>query len=79
VEVPLWSAVRALEEQTVLAKRIAERARKSNHEHAVRVFEKRAQESEGHGSLIRELLLGRGKGDNRRASIGKIKLTKGLR
>jgi hypothetical protein len=47
----------------VLAKRIAERARKTNHEHTVRIFEKRAQESEAHGSMIRELLLGRGKGD----------------
>jgi len=63
LEVALWSAVRALEEQTVLAKRIAERARKYNHTHAIRVFEKRARESEAHGSMIRELLLRRGKAE----------------
>jgi hypothetical protein len=30
LEVALWSAVRALEEQMILAKRIVERARKAN-------------------------------------------------
>lgn len=57
LEVALWSAVRALEEQTVLARRIVERARKGNHERAARLFERRAHEAEEHGSVIRQLLL----------------------
>jgi two-component system, chemotaxis family, protein-glutamate methylesterase/glutaminase len=57
LEIALWSAVRALEEQMILAKRISERARKANHTHAVQVFERRAQEAEEHSAAIRRLLL----------------------
>ena len=63
LEVALWSAVRALEEQMVLAKRIVERARKANQMRAARTFEKRAQEAEEHSSMIRQLLLSAEKGD----------------
>lgn len=57
LEVALWSAVRALEEQMILAKRIVERARKSNHERAVTIFERRAREAEEHSSMLRQVLL----------------------
>jgi two-component system, chemotaxis family, protein-glutamate methylesterase/glutaminase len=57
LEVALWSAVRALEEQMILAKRIIERARRANQTRAVRMFERRAQEAEEHSSAIRQLLL----------------------
>lgn len=63
LEVALWSAVRALEEQMLLAKRIVERARKANHARAVIMFEKRAREAEEHSSVIRQLLLRGEKGD----------------
>lgn len=63
LEMALWSAVRALEEQMVLAQRIVERARKANHMRAARTFEKRAQEAEEHSSMIRQLLLSAEKGD----------------
>ena len=63
LEVALWSAVRALEEQMMLARRIVERARRTNHLRAVHVFERRAQEAEVHSSAIRELLLSGQKGD----------------
>lgn len=63
LEVALWSAVRALEEQMVLAKRIVERARKANHARAAAMFAKRAQEAEEHSSIIRQLLLSGEKGD----------------
>src|SRR5690349_969853 len=63
LEVALWSAVRALEEQMMLARRIVDRARKSNHTRAVKAFERRAQEAEEHSSVIRELLLRGKKGD----------------
>ena len=63
LEVALWSAVRALEEQMILAKRIVERARRSNHTRAMLTFEKRAREAEAHSSAIRQLLLSERKGD----------------
>lgn len=63
LEVALWSAVRALEEQIVLAKRIVERARKSNQYRAARMFELRAREAEEHSSVIRQLLLSENKDD----------------
>jgi len=63
LEVALWSAVRALEEQMMLARRIAERARRSNHERAAITFARRAREAEEHSSVIRELLLSGQKGD----------------
>ena len=63
LEEALWSAVRALEEQMVLANRIVERARKANQMRAARTFEKRAKEAEEHSGLIRQLLLSAEKGD----------------
>ena len=62
LEVALWS-VRALEEQMILAKRIVERSRKSKHDRAAQMFEKRAREAEEHSSVIRKLLLSAEKGD----------------
>jgi len=63
LEVALWSAVRALEEQMILAKRIIERARKANQSRAAKIFEKRVAQAEAHSSAIRQLLLGGAKGD----------------
>ena len=63
LETALWSAVRALEEQLVLARRIVERARRSNHWRAVEIFEARAREAEQHSATLRQLLLGDRKGD----------------
>lgn len=63
LEVALWSAVRALEEQTILARRIVERARKSNQLRAARLFESRAERAEANSSVIRKLLLGDEKGN----------------
>ena len=57
LETALWSAVRALEEQMLLARRIVERARRANHTRAASLFEKRAGEAEAHCSAIRQLLL----------------------
>jgi two-component system, chemotaxis family, protein-glutamate methylesterase/glutaminase len=58
LEVALWSAVRALEEQMLLARRIVDRARQTNHTSSVKAFEKRAREAEANSSVIRKLLLG---------------------
>jgi two-component system chemotaxis response regulator CheB len=63
LEEALWSAVRALEEQMVLAKRIVDRARRSNQLRAAQTFERRARKAEEHSSVIRQLLLQDEKGD----------------
>ncbi|HEX7330169.1 MAG TPA: chemotaxis protein CheB [Pyrinomonadaceae bacterium] len=63
LEGALWSAVRALEEQMMLARRIVERARKTNQLRAARTFEQRAKEAEKHSSVIRQLLLTEKKDD----------------
>ena len=63
LEIALWSAVRALEEQMILCRRIVERANKSNRARAARIFEKRAREAEAHSSVLRQLLLSEEKGD----------------
>ena len=63
LEVALWSAVRALEEQMMLAKRIVERARAANFTRAVQLFERRAEQAETHSSTIRQLLLSGRKAD----------------
>ena len=57
LEVALWSAVRALEEQMILANRIVERARRANQMRVAMLFEKRAREAEKHSSYLRTLLL----------------------
>lgn len=63
LEMALWSAVRALEEQMVLAKRVMERARRANQTRTADTFERRAQEAEQHSGMIRQLLLSGEKGD----------------
>ena len=63
LEVALWSAVRALEEQMMPAKRIVDRARRANNFPTVHTFERRVQEAERHSSAIRQLLLSGQKGD----------------
>jgi two-component system, chemotaxis family, protein-glutamate methylesterase/glutaminase len=63
IEAALWSAVRALEEQIILARRIVERARKADHPRAASVFERRAEEAEKNSDIIRQLLLGDEKGN----------------
>ena len=63
LEVALWSAVRALEEQMILANRIVQRARKASHNRTAEMFETRAREAEANSAVIRQLLLGDEKGD----------------
>jgi len=48
LEEALWSAVRALEERMILARRIVERARRANQMRAVQTFERRVREAEEH-------------------------------
>ena len=62
LEVALWSAVRALEEQMMLARRLMDRALSTNQKRSAQTFEERAREAERNSSVIRELLLGDEKG-----------------
>jgi two-component system chemotaxis response regulator CheB len=57
LEAALWSALRALEEQASLAKRMMERAEKRGHEHAVAAFGEQAQDALANAAVIRELLM----------------------
>jgi two-component system chemotaxis response regulator CheB len=59
LEAALWSALRALEEQAALARRMAERAGKRGSTSAVEVFERQAREATTHAELIRRVLLHR--------------------
>ena len=70
LEMALWSAVRALEEQMILARRIVDRARKANNRRAAESFEKRALEAEKNSAAIRRLLLGNDNGGIARPVIG---------
>ena len=63
LEQALWSAVRALEEQMMLSRRIFERARRNNQTHVAMTFEKRAREAEEYTSVLRQLLLHEERGD----------------
>jgi two-component system chemotaxis response regulator CheB len=63
LEAALWSAVRALEERMILARRIVERARRSNQMRAAQIFERRVREAEEQSAAIRQLLLSSEKDD----------------
>jgi two-component system chemotaxis response regulator CheB len=71
LEMALWTALRALEEQTTLASRLAERARERGHTRAEATFAERELEAQHSAALIRDVLeknplfdAGDGKGPN---------------
>jgi two-component system chemotaxis response regulator CheB len=53
VDSALWAAVRALEENGALARRMAERARAHNHHHSARRYEERARSAEQQARMVR--------------------------
>lgn len=55
VDSALWAAVRTLEENAALARRLAIRAREQNHSHSARRYEERAREAEGQALAVRHL------------------------
>ncbi|HEY9615212.1 MAG TPA: chemotaxis protein CheB [Microcoleaceae cyanobacterium] len=57
VEKALWSAYRALEEKATLARRMAMQARQHNRTRSEAQFLARAQESEQHAALLRQIIL----------------------
>jgi two-component system chemotaxis response regulator CheB len=57
LETALWTALRALEENAALGRRLASQARHRGLERAADSFERQGQDAEQHAALIRQLLL----------------------
>jgi two-component system chemotaxis response regulator CheB len=57
VEVALWAALRALEENAALARRLAERSEERNHTTSANRFKSEAERTERYARTIRDLLL----------------------
>jgi two-component system chemotaxis response regulator CheB len=56
VEAALWTGLRALEEHSALARRLAARAETRGHHHSASAFTERAMDAEHHASVIRNVL-----------------------
>jgi two-component system chemotaxis response regulator CheB len=56
LEAALWTALRALEEHSALARRLAARANSRGHAHSAATFTEQAVDSEHHASNIRSVL-----------------------
>jgi two-component system chemotaxis response regulator CheB len=57
LDVALWSAFRALEENAALCRRLAKQARQNQRKNSAKMFEERAKAVEGQAEVIRQLLL----------------------
>ncbi|HEX8925439.1 MAG TPA: chemotaxis protein CheB [Terriglobales bacterium] len=68
VEAALWSALRALEESVSLYRRMADRARSSNHTETTKKFEERVATQEENAKVLREFLLHLGQNEDEEAS-----------
>lgn len=56
LEAALWTALRALEEHTALARRLSARATQRGHTHSASAFTEQAMDAEHHASVIRSVL-----------------------
>ena len=56
LEAALWTALRALEEHSALAKRLAVRASTRGHAHSASAFTEQAMDAEHHASVVRNVL-----------------------
>jgi two-component system chemotaxis response regulator CheB len=56
LEAALWTALRALEEHSALAKRLASRASQRGHIHSASVFTEQFMDAEQHATVIRDVL-----------------------
>jgi two-component system chemotaxis response regulator CheB len=56
LEAALWAGLRALEEHTALARRLAARANSRGHAHSAAAFTEQAVDTEHHASVIRNVL-----------------------
>jgi two-component system chemotaxis response regulator CheB len=53
----MWTAMTALKERSVLAQRLAERARSRGHDMTAKQFEQQARDAEAQAGLIRRAML----------------------
>jgi two-component system chemotaxis response regulator CheB len=56
LEAALWTALRALEEHSALARRMAARANSRGHTHSASTFTEQAMDAEHHASVVRNVL-----------------------
>ncbi|HTG32464.1 MAG TPA: chemotaxis protein CheB [Thermoanaerobaculia bacterium] len=56
LDAALWAALRSLEENAAMARRMAKRAREHDNEMSRRRYERRAHDAEGHAKLLRSML-----------------------
>jgi two-component system chemotaxis response regulator CheB len=56
LEAALWTALRALDEHSALARRLAARADSRGHRHSASSFTEQAMDAEHHASVIRTVL-----------------------
>jgi two-component system chemotaxis response regulator CheB len=56
LDAALWAALRSLEENAAMARRMEKRAREHNNEMSRRRYERRAHEAESHAKLLRSML-----------------------
>jgi two-component system chemotaxis response regulator CheB len=56
LENALWAALRSLEENAALSRRMADRARESNRQISIMQYEENAREVEQHAAVIRQIL-----------------------
>lgn len=56
LDAALWAALRSLEENAAMARRMEKRAREHGNEISRRRYERRAHEAEGHAKLLRSML-----------------------
>lgn len=74
VESALWSAVRILEEQAALSKRLANRARENQQMRSERQFLERSHDSEKQAAIIRDIILSGGVHNRLDGLVGSIDL-----
>jgi two-component system chemotaxis response regulator CheB len=77
LESALWTAVRALEEQAELRRRMARRAARGDLQGIVKRYNRQAADAEGHASVIRQVLLSMRDGEdteNATAAVSRLPL-----
>jgi two-component system, chemotaxis family, protein-glutamate methylesterase/glutaminase len=70
LEAALWAALRSLEENAAMARRMEKRAREHGNEMSRRRYERRGQEADKHSKLLRSMLEAGGAADHLASEAG---------
>ncbi len=57
LEAALWAALRSMEESAQMSRRIADQARQNQNERVALIFEKKAENTEEHAAVLRNMLV----------------------